>query len=50
MLRQLRARLTYANVMASIAVFLAMSGGAYALTIPRNSVGTRQLRERAVTR
>jgi hypothetical protein len=50
MLRQLRARVTYANVMASVAVFLSMSGGAYALTIPRDSVGTRQLRERAVTR
>src|SRR5215217_967502 len=40
----------YVNVMASVAVFLSMSGGAYALTIPRNSVGSRQLRERAVTR
>ncbi|HEX2105656.1 MAG TPA: hypothetical protein VHF51_18530 [Solirubrobacteraceae bacterium] len=50
MLRQLRSRLTYANVMASVAVFLSLSGGAYALTIPRNSVGTRQLREKAVTR
>jgi hypothetical protein len=48
--KRLRGRLTYANVMASIAVFLSMSGGAYALTIPTNSVGSRQLRSKAVTR
>jgi hypothetical protein len=46
--RRLRPHLTYANAMASIAVFLAMGGGAYALTIPRNSVGTAQLKRNAV--
>jgi hypothetical protein len=46
---RLRGQLTYANVMASIAVFLALGGGAYALTVPRNSVGTRELKRNAVT-
>src|SRR3954465_8130982 len=31
---------TYTNVMSSIAVFLAIGGTSYALTLPRNSVGT----------
>src|SRR5205085_2170986 len=45
----LRSRLTYANVMSSIALFVALSGGAYALSVPRNSVGSRELRPGAVT-
>jgi hypothetical protein len=46
-----RRRLSYANVMATIAVFLALGGGAYAATrLPDGSVGTRQLRRDAVTR
>ena len=49
MTSRLRARLTYANVMATIAVFIALGGGAYAVTLPRNSVGTAQLKSRAVT-
>ena len=45
-----RPRLTYANVMATIAVFLALGGGAYAaIRLPANSVGTRQIRNGAVT-
>jgi hypothetical protein len=47
---RIRDQLTYANVMATIAVFIAISGGAYALTLPRNSVGSRQLRPDAVGR
>jgi hypothetical protein len=47
--RKLRSRLTYANVMSSIAVFVALSGGAYALTIPKSSVGSRQLKRNAIT-
>jgi hypothetical protein len=47
---KLRSSLTYANVMATIAVFLAVSGGAYAaITLPRNSVGSRQLKRNAVS-
>jgi hypothetical protein len=44
-----RKQLTYANVMATIAVFIALGGGAYALSLPKNSVGPRQLKTNAVT-
>jgi len=38
--KQMRQRLTYANVMATAAVFLALGGGAYAAThLAKNSVG-----------
>jgi hypothetical protein len=47
--RRLRPQLTYANVMATIAVFIALGGGAYAVTVPRDSVGPAQLRKNAVT-
>ena len=50
-MHQFRARLTYANVTASLALFLALGGGAYAATqLPKNSVGTRQLKNGAVTK
>lgn len=39
-------RLTYANVMATVAVFVALGGGAWALT--RNSVGAPQIKPNAV--
>lgn len=42
-------RLTYANLMSSIALFVALGGGAYALSVPRNSVGEPELRPGAVT-
>lgn len=43
-------RLTYANVMATIAVFIALGGTSYAVSkLPRNSVGAAQLRSGAVT-
>jgi hypothetical protein len=44
--KNLRERLTYANVMATVAMFLALGGGAWALS--QNSVGTRQLKPNAV--
>jgi hypothetical protein len=45
----IRDKLSYANVMATVAVFLALGGGAYAaLRVPKNSVGSRQLRKNAV--
>ena len=45
----LRNSMSYANVMATIAVFLALGGGAYAaLRLPKNSVGTRQIKDGAV--
>jgi hypothetical protein len=44
------ARLSYANVMATIAVFIALGGGALAATqLKKNSVGSRQLKRNAVT-
>src|SRR5688572_24271013 len=39
----LRTHLSYANVMATVAVFLALGGGAYALSLPRNSVTSRHI-------
>jgi hypothetical protein len=44
-----RAQLSYANVMATAAVFIGLGGTSYAaLTLPRNSVGSAQIRSRAV--
>jgi hypothetical protein len=44
------ARLTYANVVATLALFVSLGGGAYAaITLPAGSVGTRQLKNQAVT-
>lgn len=46
---RIRTSLTYANVMATVAVFLALGGGAYAATqLPKNSVGTKQIKNNAV--
>jgi hypothetical protein len=50
-LKQARRRLTYANVMSSIAVFLVL-GGATAFAaghLGKNSVGTKQLKKNSVT-
>ena len=49
-MKRLLNKLTYANVMATIAVFIALGGGAYAATqLKKNSVGTKQLKKNAVT-
>jgi len=46
----LRPRLSYANVVSSLALFIALGGTGYAVTqLPRNSVGARQLKPNAVT-
>jgi hypothetical protein len=46
---RIRSRLSYANVMSTVAVFVAIGGSSYAaITLPRNSVGDRQLKSRAV--
>ena len=42
-----RPQLTYANVMSTIAVFLALGGTSYA--VARNSIGNRELKPNAVT-
>jgi hypothetical protein len=47
---QIRKRLTYANVMSSIAVFLVLGGAtALAAGLAKNSVGSKQLKKNAVT-
>jgi hypothetical protein len=49
-MHHLRARFTYANVMATIAVFIALGGASYAaVKLPKNSVGTKQIKKGAVT-
>lgn len=49
MKNRFRPRLTYANVVASLALFLALGGAAVAATVlPRGSVGPKQLRRGAV--
>jgi hypothetical protein len=50
MMHQLKGRLTYSNVMATVAVFVALGGTSYAaITLPRNSVGSSQIKSSAVT-
>jgi len=49
LLARLRSGLGYANVMATLAVFISLGGASYAaLNLPRNSVGPNQIREGAV--
>jgi hypothetical protein len=49
-MRQLQRKLSYSNVIATLALFIALSGGAYAATqLPKNSVGSKQLKKGAVT-
>src|SRR6478609_8365985 len=50
LLSRLRGHLSYANVIATLALFIALGGGAYAAaTLPRNSVGANQLRSNSVS-
>jgi hypothetical protein len=50
-MRTIRRKLTYANVMSTIAVFLLLGGGAAfaASKLAKNSVGTKQIKNNAVT-
>jgi hypothetical protein len=49
-MKRIPSRLGYANVMATVAVFIALGGASYAaVRLPRNSVGARQLKKEAVT-
>jgi hypothetical protein len=49
MARLIRPRLSYANVMATIAVFVALGGTGYAaVKLPKNSVGTAQIKTSGV--
>jgi len=45
----IRKRLTFANVVACLALFIALGSGAYAATqLPKNSVGPKQIKKNAV--
>lgn len=48
MLGRLLKHLTYANVVSSLCLFLALGGVAWAASLPRNSVGAQQIRANAV--
>lgn len=49
MLKRIRARLTYANVMATFAAFMVLTGIGYAVAaLPKKSVGPKQLKNGAV--
>lgn len=48
MFRSILGRLTYANVMASVAVFIAIGGGAYAAGLAKNSIKSRHIKNSAV--
>jgi hypothetical protein len=49
MRKRFRPRLNYANVIATIALFVALGGAAVAAGLPKNSVGPNQLKRGAVT-
>jgi hypothetical protein len=45
----MRPKLTYANVVSTLCLFILLGGGAYAaVKLPKNSVGTKQLKKGAV--
>jgi hypothetical protein len=48
-MKRFRPRLTYANVIASLALFIALGGAAMAAGLPKNSVGPNQIKQGAVT-
>jgi hypothetical protein len=49
-LNRITRRLSYANVIASLALFVALGGASYAaVALPANSVGTKQLKKSAVS-
>jgi hypothetical protein len=50
MISAIRTRLTYANLIATLALFLALGGAAYAVkAAPKNSVKTKSIKNSAVT-
>jgi hypothetical protein len=49
MIPAVRKRLTYSNVIASLALFVALGGVAVAAGLPKNSVGPKQIKRGAVT-
>ena len=50
MASRMRSKLTYSNVVSTLCLFLLLGGGAYAaIKLPKNSVGTKQIKINAVT-
>jgi hypothetical protein len=48
-MKRIRPRLSYANVVSTLCLFVLLGGGAYAASkLPKNSVGTKQLKRNAV--
>jgi hypothetical protein len=49
-MHRVRGKLTYANVIATIALFVALGGASYAaVKLPKNSVGTKQIKNKSIT-
>jgi hypothetical protein len=49
-MKRVRSKLTYANVVSSVCLFVVLGGSAYAASqLPRNSVGTKQLQNGSVS-
>src|SRR3954447_18260830 len=49
MMKRFMSKLSYANVMATVALFIALGGSSYAaFVLPRDSVGSKQIRKGAV--
>ncbi len=49
-MRTLRDKLTYANVISTLCLFMLLGGGAYAASqLPKNSVGAKQIKNGAIT-
>jgi hypothetical protein len=50
-MRTLRGKLTYANVISTLCLFMLLGGGAYAAKtqLAKNSVGTKQIKNNAIT-
>lgn len=49
-MRRLPSKITYANVVATLALFIALGGVSWAaVKLPKNSVGTKQIKKNAVT-
>ncbi len=48
-MRNLRSRLSYANVISTLCLFMLLGGVAWAASVPNGSVGTKQLKNGAVT-
>jgi hypothetical protein len=49
MITSFRSKITYSNVVATLALFVALGGAAVAAGLPRHSVGAKQLKRGAVT-